>query len=294
MTPQNTANEHIHKHNSLLGARVLKFQPRFKLTMTLPIYMKNRAASSVDGTLQDLEATVVFTLAHRFAPLLCGPDDGSMMSGGLAERKTNVRLLIRDRASSEDYRSVSLPPTPEQPAEKKAHTTPEQPAKKKARTSKPGAGSSCSLPTADDPIDESFHIKLYSPRDEGRINPAHIVIRRDVLEVRRTVSGRVLFQCACCKHLPRAKRARLSTLAPQSVDNLYRAMVRFMMNHVSACEEIPRDIKELSPKASRVVNNERGTKKYWVKSALKKGLRDGPDGKSIIYCCPTAKNCEAI
>eukprot|EP00579_Thalassiosira_antarctica_P018471 CAMPEP_0201945360 /NCGR_PEP_ID=MMETSP0903-20130614/53862_1 /ASSEMBLY_ACC=CAM_ASM_000552 /TAXON_ID=420261 /ORGANISM="Thalassiosira antarctica, Strain CCMP982" /LENGTH=264 /DNA_ID=CAMNT_0048488425 /DNA_START=70 /DNA_END=864 /DNA_ORIENTATION=- len=261
--------------------------------MTLPLYMKNRIASSFDGNLRDLEANVVLTLAHKFAPLFRGIlTDGGLMDASMTEQpddnppvdatnagKANKRLLTPDQAADvvdtalEDYQMVTPPPTPERPAKKRRTSCPSKPR------------SSCSLPTADDPIDESFHMKLYSNRDEGNINPVHIVIRREVLEVRRTVSGRVLFQCACCKHLPRGERAKLSTLAPQSIDNLYRAMVRFMMVHVPACGQIPKNIKDLSPKASRVVN-ERGTKKYWVKSAKKIGLKNGKDGKSIVYCLP--------
>lgn len=177
----------------------------------------------------------------------------------------------------------------DEPAAKPRPITTRPAAKATTRRPKTGA-SSCSLPTADDPIDESHIATLYSPRDEGRINPAHCVIRRQVLEVRRTHSGRVLFQCACCKHLPRNQRAKLSTLAPQSVDNLYRAMVRFMMNHVKACPYVPEEIKGLSPKDSRVVT-QRGTKKYWVKSAKRMGLRDGEDGKSIVFCEPATADC---
>ena len=135
-------------------------------------------------------------------------------------------------------------------------------------------------------MDESFCMKLYSKRDEGRINSAHIVICREVLEVRRTVTGKIFFQCAHCKHLPRGERARLSHLAPQNVGNLYRAVVRFIINHVSACEHIPAHVKALSPKSSKVLA-ERRTKEYWVKNANTRGLTNGEDGKSIIYCRPT-------
>ena len=146
---------------------------------------------------------------------------------------------------------------------------------------------SSSLPTADDPIDETFCMTLYSKRDKGRINPAHLIIRREVLEVRRTLSGKVFFCCACCKHRPRVERAKYSTLAPQSVDTLYRAMVRFMMFHVPNCEHIHPKIKGLSPKSNR---SEDGTKKYWIKSAKKMGLMDGKGEKmSIVYCCPVKK-----
>ena len=155
----------------------------------------------------------------------------------------------------------------------------------------------CLLPTADDPIDNSFLLCLDSTRDIGRINPVHILVRRHIFEVRRTANtGRVFFQCACCKHRPRADRAKLSTLAPQNVDSIYRAFVRFMMQHVSSCPDIPHDIRRLDARAGKIANNRNngggnqgcsrrstGIKNYWASSAKRMGLMDGLDGKSIVY-----------
>lgn len=165
------------------------------------------------------------------------------------------------------------------------------------------AAPTCLLPTADDPMDEDFVMSLDSPRDIGRINPVHVIVRRHVFEVRRTTNrGRVFFQCACCKHRPRSQRAKLSTLAPQGVDSVYRAFVRFMMQHVSSCPDIPREIKSLDPKATKVpnyvggsaaasaaaaaVNWTGGIKQYWASSARRMGLVDGSDGKSIVFRDP--------
>jgi len=172
---------------------------------------------------------------------------------------------------------------------------------KKPRASHPSKGdssppsrnkpsrSSCTLPTADDPIDESFLAKLYTPGEEGKINPSHAIVRRDVLEIRRTRSGRVFFQCGCCKDRPRSERAKQSTLAPQNIGGLYRAMVRFMMYHVPACVHISGEIRELSPKATKTVQA-KGTKKYWVESAMELGLRDAEDGGGIVFCKTTEDN----
>ena len=65
-----------------------------------------------------------------------------------------------------------------------------------------------------------------------------------------------------------------SHLAPQNTNNLYHAVVRFIINHVSACEHIPDHIKD-----------ERRTTNYCVKYTKTGGLIYGEDGKSIIYCC---------
>eukprot|EP00579_Thalassiosira_antarctica_P006467 CAMPEP_0201892270 /NCGR_PEP_ID=MMETSP0902-20130614/36095_1 /ASSEMBLY_ACC=CAM_ASM_000551 /TAXON_ID=420261 /ORGANISM="Thalassiosira antarctica, Strain CCMP982" /LENGTH=45 /DNA_ID= /DNA_START= /DNA_END= /DNA_ORIENTATION= len=45
-------------------------------------------------------------------------------------------------------------------------------------------------------MDELLNMKLYSMGEEGKINPIHIVLRRDVIDIRRTESGKIFFQCA--------------------------------------------------------------------------------------------------
>lgn len=67
-----------------------------------------------------------------------------------------------------------------------------------------------------DPMDEAFMMTLHSNEDEGKIAKAHMIIRRDVLEVRRTVSGKIFFQCRCCSLTDRP--GSLSTIAPRSLE----------------------------------------------------------------------------
>ena len=97
-----------------------------------------------------------------------------------------------------------------------------------------------------------------------------------------TQSGDVFFQCACCKHLPQSNRAKQSVLAPQRIENLYQSFMRFMMDHVSMCKYIPQEIKDLEPRATQNLRA-MGIKKYWVTSAINMGLRNGGQGKGIIY-----------
>jgi hypothetical protein len=84
-------------------------------------------------------------------------------------------------------------------------------------------------------------------------------------------------------HLPQIERSKQSTISPQSIGHMYRANVRFMMNHVQHCKFIPACIKEYSPKQSKLANFS-GVKQYWMESARKKGLRDDKDRKCIVYC----------
>ena len=181
-------------------------------------------------------------------------------------------------------KAVTPPPSPtssEEVTAKKVPTT-RAPHVKSNTTSKPKKASL--LPTKNDPMDPSFLMSLHSHEDKGKINIAHVAIRRYVLDVRRTITGRVYLQCSFCKHLPRAKRANCSTVAPQSIEGLYRSIVRFNMNHVNACEHIPLGIKAMSPK-SFSKHAKDGIKSYWIESAYALGLANGDDG---IIVCPEA------
>ena len=119
-------------------------------------------------------------------------------------------------------------------------------------------------------------------------NPVHVAVRRDVLMVRRTTSGKVFFQCRCCRHLPLSQRAKLSVVSPQCVDNLYRSFMRFMMIHASSCEHLPAHVCALvKGGGKRGFSKARsGIKEYWASSALEMGLVDGEDGMSIEYRPP--------
>ena len=141
-------------------------------------------------------------------------------------------------------------------------------------------GISYLLPNSADPADPCFLLSLHSPtRDAGRINPVHVAVRRDVLEVRRTMSGKIFFQCGCCKHLPRNERARLSTFAPRNVGTIYRSFTRFMMEHVSVCEHIPEDIKRMNAKWSALRMT--GDEDHWTKSMVEDGFRNSD--RNFVY-----------
>ena len=151
-----------------------------------------------------------------------------------------------------------------------------------------GGHYSSSLPTSLDPADESFAAILHAEADTARINPVHVAVRRDVLAIRRTKSGKVFFQCRCCRHLPLSQRAKLSVVSPQCVGNLYRSFVRFMMVHASSCEHLPAHVGALlRGGGKRGFSKARsGIKEYWASSALGMGLADGEDGMSIEYRPP--------
>ena len=289
-----------------------------------------------EGYLQHLEDNCIQTLARQFQFQFQQQEDiieedGSILEVLLASgaEQQEQHVDADDTSSSCSIRSNATSNGKKRPASLVTVVSPERPSKvarqsspsfsisslssnsftAAASTSTSSSSSSvaraCLLPTADDPMDETFVMSLDSIRDNGRINPVHIIVRRHVFEVRRTVNtGRVFFQCACCKHRPRCERAKLSTLAPQGVRSVYRAFVRFMMQHVSECTDIPMEIKNLDAKSKKVPNygggggggggaarNSRmrtavggsGIKDYWEMSARRMGLMDGSDGKSIVF-----------
>lgn len=138
----------------------------------------------------------------------------------------------------------------------------------------------------EDPMDETFQMSLHSPEDKTEVNPLHNAIRRDVWEVRRTMSGKIFFQCGCCKHLPRNKREQLAIVAPQNVETIYRAFIRFMGKHIKKCNYLPQHVAKLLCEDQKRKDGGiwRGTKAYWAESASRRGLVDSEDGKSILFC----------
>lgn len=144
---------------------------------------------------------------------------------------------------------------------------------------------------------------LYAEGDEDYINPIHNILRRDILEVfvettpqpqtnnddggsrnNNRFPGRVGLRCRFCKHLPQGSVANLSTIYPETLEGIYRACsVRFQKRHLGSCQYIPKAIKaELD-----VLSTEkscRGSKSYWVESALRLGFKTSPNQKGIIFC----------
>lgn len=160
--------------------------------------------------------------------------------------------------------------------------------KKKARrnTNTKNSNSDPMSPFKSDTLDTNFIKTLHDPkRDAGKVNSAHILIRKSVLEVRRTrTSGRVFLQCKYCNHLPIAQRTNQSILCPQSIGRLYNANIRFVMNHMPYCEYIPDKIKaEHAMKNRTKLPNGSGGKAYWKRSARCMGLRTDTDKKFIVY-----------
>ena len=181
---------------------------------------------------------------------------------------------------------LSVPPLDVHLVVKKAKTTTAgTPSSSAALDTKTVDVPTSSSPFKNDPVDKSFVLKtIHDPIiDDGRINPVHMIVREHVLDVRRSMSGKVFFQCKYCAHLPVDERAYQSTVSPQSISTLYRANVRFHMSHVRNCEYIPEWIKMCSPKKSRI-GNSGGVKTSWEESAMAMGLSDDVERKCIVHC----------
>ena len=142
-----------------------------------------------------------------------------------------------------------------------------------------------------DEIDESStrRITLYDPADEGRISDIHSVFRKDIYEgfvvpPGARYAGTVAFRCRFCKHLPSESRASQSWVFPRTIEQMYRAHIRFNREHYPHCECIPDAIRAKVSKLKK--SSCRGSKNYWVTSARKKGLRNGRKG--IVLCSEAA------
>ena len=255
----------------------------------------NAAIYTDDADLLSLEANALMTLMtleNKFEglpPLLkdnsviVSPNnDTSPLERAASIVDTSLQgLPAIDDAVLRGLRAVTPPALPNPTSERCLPAKEPHRSKIKARRTATNSrrsqtGSSCLLPTASDPIDASFLMSLHSAR---KINPVHEAVRRDVLEVRRTMSGKIFFQCGCCKHLPHNERAKLSRFAPRNVGTIYRSFTRFMMEHVSVCEHIPKNIKRMKAKRSSL--RLRGVKDHWTKSAFENGLMN--TGRNIVY-----------
>lgn len=268
--------------------------------MTLPPFMTAASRTALPSipelNVEELEQSAVKTLAR-------------LEQRGLSATETlasidNVVIMLMDsrnvspapEAVAADIVDVSLEDFPMMVSPKAAMVTPPPSPTNTPRdgvhtaagtlrsTSKTSKSKSSRLPTKNDPEDPTFRTTLHSDGDKGKINSAHVTIRREVLEVRRVASGRIYLQCTYCQHLDPNKRARCSTVAPESVEGLYRAMVRFRMNHIEACDHIPLWIKAMCPKKSFNKNkaDKHGIKAHWIESANAMGLFNGDH--EIIYC----------
>lgn len=135
---------------------------------------------------------------------------------------------------------------------------------------------------AEEPIDDSWRETFHSRSNEDKVGMPYLLICRDIFEIRRTkISGKVVFQCACCRDAPISARAKYSIIAPQSIGAVYRSINWFITHHVHACDYIPQEIKDVTPKKILTVHK---AKKYWACLATKKGLRNssGSDN-SVVY-----------
>ena len=96
----------------------------------------------------------------------------------------------------------------------------------------------CPLPTEQDPLDPHFRMTLAAADDVLHIDHAHVVLRRDVLEVRRCASGRAFYQCRHCNHLPRTGRPAMSAVAPRHMGEAYRAAACVAAHHVHSNQNV--------------------------------------------------------
>mmetsp|Transcript_6424 Transcript_6424/g.13419 ORF Transcript_6424/g.13419 Transcript_6424/m.13419 type:complete len:332 (+) Transcript_6424:133-1128(+) len=123
---------------------------------------------------------------------------------------------------------------------------------------------------------DSFDSTASSLRTSSR--PSNIPNAKQQVK-QRAYPGRVGLRCKYCRQAGAlsSSTVKMATVLPLSVKNLYRAVCRFQTTHFLKCPNVPRDerAKYMTLKES---DKTRGNKKYWITSALRKGLMDHPDG----------------
>ena len=248
-----------------------EFAPVDNATAGGPLITLERAARIVDAGLVAVPRTV--TPTHSPMRFNKNMIDGSPLANVATAKMHHLADLATAIAPIEDPRAVS------------PNSSPERFAQEAGAASSSDAGPSDLVPTRNDPRDESFRATFYSDKDDKYLNRGHILLRKKLAELRRTRSGRIYFQCIGCQHLPRKERITCSTKAPRSIKSLYRHVVSFMMNHVYACPFISQADKDIC-KAAKQSRMKTSTKEYWRTSAKAIGLRDGEEGRGIVFCEP--------
>jgi hypothetical protein len=139
---------------------------------------------------------------------------------------------------------------------------------------------------------KEFTFSLYDACDEGLVNDAHTIFRRDVWEgfvvpngykgARRDYEGTVALRCCFCKHLPLEEREKHSELFPRSLKTIYRSYLQFNSDHFQTCKFIPHELKAKHNRLKKTKGINRGRKNYWETSAARKGMMNTPRG--IMFC----------
>jgi len=142
---------------------------------------------NIDTTTTADDTTI--TVFHPVSPTSSITSSSSMMSiSTTINTKKHDRNIITPTLTSSPTELIEVA----RPAKKiRRHQVDHNSSRRSSSIAKP-----CVFPTVNDPEDMSFEKTLHSDDDTGKINSAHIHIRREVLEVKRSVStGRVYFQC---------------------------------------------------------------------------------------------------
>ena len=175
--------------------------------MILTCLGDSTASTTSTSSPYDINTTtddITITIFHPVSPISSTTPSSPMMSS-ISTTTTNTK---------KHNRNTITPTLTSSPTETELIET--RPAKKIRRhqvdrhSRRSSFAKPCVFPTINDPEDTSFEKTLHSDDDKGKINSAHVHIRREVLEVKRSMSGRVYFQCksrvyrVCISYVPYA------------------------------------------------------------------------------------------
>jgi len=148
-------------------------------------------STSTSTSYDNIDTTndTTITVFHPVSPTTSITSSSPMMSSISTTTATNTKKHDRNIITPTPTSSTTELIEVTRPAKKICRREVDR-SSRRSKTAKP-----CVFPTINDPEDTSFEKTLHSDDDKGKINSAHVHIRREVLEVKRSMSGRVYFQC---------------------------------------------------------------------------------------------------
>jgi hypothetical protein len=140
-------------------------------------------------------------------------------------------------------------------------------------------------------------VPLATDEDENWLSVFMCFIRLQLVEVfrasiedvasrinsKKVSYGQIGVRCRFCAHLASSEKASRSACYPSSLSRIYQSLTMMIRDHFINCTATPIAVREkfvgLKSKATQGASD---SKRYWVESAVKLGLRDRVNPKGIM------------
>ena len=140
-------------------------------------------------------------------------------------------------------------------------------------------------------------VPLATDEDENWLSVFMCFIRSHLVEVfrasiedvasrinsKKVSYGQIGVRCRFCAHLASSEKASRSACYPSSLSRIYQSLTMMIRDHFINCTATPMEVREkfvgLKSKATQGASD---SKRYWIESALKLGLRDRGNPQGIM------------